>query len=276
MRTSLIISTYNWPEALDLTLASVARQRLMPGEVLVVDDGSGAQTAALVRAWAARLPVAVHHLWQDDAGFRLARARNSAIAAARGDYVVIIDGDMTLHPAFIADHARAARPGSFAQGWRAYTGAATRQRMLERRMLDCSVCARGLRRRHRLLRIPALAWLIHSHAHTRGRWVQGCNQGYWRTDLLRVNGFDERMTHWGREDDELAARLFNAGVRRRDLRFAAVATHLHHPARTQQSANPNDRYLEQTRRERRVRCEQGIDGHPVRAGQAAGEAVHVT
>lgn len=261
LASTLIISTYNWPAALDLTLASVARQRLMPIEILVADDGSDAATAVLVREWTARLPVPVWHLWQEDLGFRLARARNRAIAAARGDYIVLVDGDMTLHPAFIADHIRAARQGSFVQGWRAYTGSATSRRMLERRLPGCSFFARDLRRRYRVLRIPALAWLIHRREHTGHRRIQGCNQGYWRSDLLRVNGFDERMTHWGREDDELAARLFNAGVRRRDLKFAAIAVHLYHPARDRQASTPNDGYLAETRREHRIRCELGIDRH---------------
>lgn len=258
---SLVVTTYNWPAALDLTLASIARQRCLPGEVLVADDGSGQDTAAVVHEWAKRLPVPVRHLWQEDLGFRLARSRNRAIAAASGRYVVCIDGDMTLHPLFVADHARAARPGTFVQGWRACTGPASGARMLAERRLDCSVLAPDLRRRHRVLRIPPLAWAIHSRAHRRPRWIQGCNQGYWRDDLLRANGFDERMTDWGREDDELAARLFNAGLLRRDLRFAAVAVHIHHPTREPTGRNPNDVYLEETRRERRVRCELGIDGH---------------
>jgi glycosyltransferase involved in cell wall biosynthesis len=264
MRTSLIITTYNWPAALDLTLASVARQAAMPDEVLVADDGSAPATAELVAGWAGRLPVPVRHLWQEDLGFRLARSRNRAIAAATGEYLVLVDGDMTLHPKFIADHRRAARPGAFVQGWRVYAGPQTGSHMLANRLLDCSPLAPDLRRRHRLLRLPPLAWLIHARAHRSPRKIQGCNQGYWREDLLRVNGFDERMTQWGGEDDELGARLFNAGVRRRDLRFAAVAVHLHHPARGGPGPNPNYRTLAETRREGRLRCEHGIDAHLAR------------
>lgn len=41
---SLIISTYNRPQALDRVLASAARQRVLPDQVLVADDGSGLET----------------------------------------------------------------------------------------------------------------------------------------------------------------------------------------------------------------------------------------
>jgi glycosyl transferase family 2 len=43
-RITLIITTYNWPAALDLTLRSVARQSARPDEIIVADDGSGPQT----------------------------------------------------------------------------------------------------------------------------------------------------------------------------------------------------------------------------------------
>jgi hypothetical protein len=62
--------------------------------------------------------------------------------------------------------------------------------------------------------------------------IKSCNQGFWRADLLRVNGFDEEFVGWGPEDKELCARLDHAGVRRQTLLFGGIACHLHHePAR---------------------------------------------
>jgi len=115
VRIALVVTTYNWPAALDLTLQSAARQSLAPAEIIVADDGSGPDTEAVVARWQERLATPLLHVWQADEGFRLARSRNRAIAAARGDYVIIVDGDMVLHRHFIADHARAARRGCFIQ-----------------------------------------------------------------------------------------------------------------------------------------------------------------
>jgi GT2 family glycosyltransferase len=44
-RITLIITTYNWPAALDLTLRSVARQSMQPDEIIVADDGTRLQNA---------------------------------------------------------------------------------------------------------------------------------------------------------------------------------------------------------------------------------------
>jgi len=84
---------------------------------------------------------------------------------------------------------------------------------------------------------------------------------FWRDDLLRLNGFNEAMTGWGREDTELAVRAFHAGLLRRELRFSALATHLYHPTRKHVVGNPNDRIVDDTRARRLVRCERGVDQH---------------
>ena len=51
---------------------------------------------------------------------------------------------------------------------------------------------------------------------------------FFKTDLLKVNGYDEAFEGWGREDDDIAHRLYRAGVAVRDIRFAAVCFHLWH------------------------------------------------
>lgn len=261
MKISLIVTTYNWEAALELALKSIARQSALPAEILVADDGSGPATAAMVRAWAQRLPVPLRHLWQQDEGFRLARSRNRAIAACRGDYVVIVDGDMILHREFIHDHARAARRGCFIQGVRLLAGPATTQRLLREQRLDLGLFSRDIRRRRHTIRNRALSWLLYQKNHTHQKAIRGSNQAYWRDDLLRVNGYDERMVGWGREDNELAARLYNIGIRRRNLKFAALAIHLHHTVRHPAGVNPNDRLLQVTIAERRTHCELGIGQH---------------
>lgn len=260
MRISLIVSTYNWPEALDLVLASVAHQRRMPDEVLIADDGSRAPTAEVVRNWATRLAVPLHHLWQEDDGYRLARSRNRAIAACSGDYVVVLDGDMIMDPHFIADHERAAEPGWFVQGPRAHATAKGTARMLERKSIRFGALHSGMRRRHLALRN---LWLARRYTrdYVTMRRIRGCNQAFWRSDLLKVNGFEERMVGWGPEDKECATRLLNSGVRGREVRFMAVACHLEHASREPQGVTPNDLLLEATIRDRKTRCELGVDRH---------------
>lgn len=262
MKTSLLITTYNWPEALELVLLSALRQSRLPDEVVVADDGSGAPTRALLESMAGRYPVPLRHVWQDDAGFRAARARNRALAACSGDYVLMVDGDMVLHRHFVADHLRAARPGRFVQGVRVLTGCEAAQRMLAERRLELSPLYRGVQRRRHTLRLPPLARLLLAlNERQTLRGIKTCNQGWWRADLLGLNGFDERMQGWGREDEELAARAFHAGLVRRCLRFAGLAVHLWHPERHADGESANDRWLGETLARRSVRADAGMDLH---------------
>ena len=118
MRISLIISTYNSPEALDVCLRSVLRQTSSPYEVIIADDGSTDSTPEVIDRFTKEAKFPVVHVWQKNEGFRLATIRNKAIARAKGDYIVQIDGDIMLHPEFIADHAAAAVRGHFVCGSR--------------------------------------------------------------------------------------------------------------------------------------------------------------
>jgi glycosyltransferase involved in cell wall biosynthesis len=259
---ALIITTYNRPAALDLTLRSVARQSVAPGEIIVADDGSGPETLQVVARWQERLRLKTPlvHLWQPDEGFRLARSRNRAIAAARGEYVIIVDGDMVLHRHFIADHTRAARHGAFIQGVRLLTGPKAANRMLERGRLDLGFFAPDIKRRRHTVRSLLLSRLLFQERLGQ-RAIRGCNQAYWKSDLIRVNGFNEAFEGWGREDNEIAARLYNAGVSRRNLKFQALAIHLHHPVRHSQVGKRNDAILRSTIDERKAWCPLGLSQH---------------
>jgi glycosyltransferase involved in cell wall biosynthesis len=260
MRISVAVITYNWPQALELVLRALALQTTLPYEVIVTDDGSGPATRDLLLRLASDYPTRLVHLWQPDDGARMSRARNRAIAAAQGDYVILLDGDMLVERHFVADHRAFARHGCFTQGSRVLTDAVSAERLLGKGPFFPEFFRRGIERRRHTLRLPLLAHLF-ARSGTRQRGIKSCNMGFWRDDLIRLNGFNEAMVGWGREDTELALRAFHGGLRRRDLRLGGLAVHLYHRTRKHLVDNPNDRILEKTRRWRLVRCERGIQQH---------------
>lgn len=263
MRASLVVITYNWPGALALVLESVARQSRLPDEVIVTDDGSADDTRALVEQIGRDFPTRIAHVWQNDTGFRAARARNRGIAAARGDYVILVDGDMILHPEFIADHIDFALRGHSLQGGRLDAAPLETKRLLAGGAARFSPLMPGSFPPHRAIRWPWLA-RIKARSSSGGR-IFSCNMSAWRDDLLLVNGFDERFEGYGGEDQEIAKRLRHAGVRRRQLKFAGLAIHLHHRTRAPDDPDdptlPANRMIAQTLATRAVRCERGLDQH---------------
>jgi hypothetical protein len=199
---------------------------------------------------------------QPHEGFRLTRLRNLAIAASTADYLVFIDGDMLLQQGFVADHRRQARPGFFTQGVRVRADEALTARLIADPAMALSPGSRGLGllRRAYLLRSRRLAMLTRRLANHLIA-IKGCNQAFWRDDLVRVNGFNEDIRGWGPEDKELCARLVNAGIERQSLLFGGVAVHLHHPPASRAALPANLAVLETTLRERRTWCEHGLDAH---------------
>lgn len=260
MRVSVVIPTHRRGAALRLVLLGLARQRLVPHEVVVAAGEEEDETAGVLREAARAFPCPLRFALDPAGRPQRSRTRNVGIAATSGDYVVFLDGDMVPTPGLVGDHAAFARRGTFVNGSRVTTTEAGARRLLARSETDPGVLSPGIERRRYLVRCaPLRALLARSRTDTRG--MKSCNLGFWRDDLVRLNGFDESMTGWGREDGELAHRAFHAGLVRRDLRFGAVAVHLWHPTAAPVGHNPNDAIEANTVARRLTRCEVGLEGH---------------
>lgn len=262
MKISLIVSTYNRPDALAAELDSLLVQRRLPDEIIIGDDGSRDETRRTIEAWAAKFPppTVVRHIWHEDKGFRVGMMRNKCVAAATGDYIVQIDGDLLLHPQFIADHEAFARRGCYLKGGRVCLNERlTAAICAEGRTRPIRFWTAGLSRRENTLRMP---WVAHALASIYGQRRSaslGANMSFWRDDFLAVNGYDEHFEGWGGEDDDLALRLQRYGVRKRSLKFAALGYHLWHGHNHMYNLDRNRRYLEEVNRRGDWRCADGVD-----------------
>ena len=97
MRVSLIVTTYNRPDALKLLLMSINSQSVPPNEIIIADDGSKNSTKKCIDEFKKKSSLQVIHSWQEDKGFRVAKSRNKAIAKSKCEYIILIDGDVILH-----------------------------------------------------------------------------------------------------------------------------------------------------------------------------------
>lgn len=248
MKVSLIISTYNWPEALEVCLKSILKQSHMPNEVIIADDGSGRETTELIKLYKNIFPVPLKHVWHADEGFQLATIRNKAILVANYDYIIQIDGDLILHPRFVADHCKLASPGNFVSGSRLLLPENFSKQILSSRSVPSflSLLIRGENRLN-ATRIPVLTKLLAPvYKKKQPFYVKGCNMAFWREDLLRVNGYNEAIIGWGKEDSELAVRLINDGITRLFIKFGGICYHIYHKVASREKEDINDNVLKQT------------------------------
>lgn len=262
---SLIVSTYNRPDALGAVLRSLSRQTDRNFEVIIADDGSGPPTRELAKSWASKLGVPMKHVWQEDRGFRLAEIRNRAIAASAGSYLVFLDGDCLVRGDFIAAHRGLAEPGHFVGGNRVLLSQALTERVLARNLEPeyWSFSSWAMRRaRGEINRLMPLLSLPLGSLRKRlvQEWegVRGGNFAFFRADLDRVDGFETSFVGWGLEDSDIVIRMIRAGVRRKDGRFATGVLHLWHPEADRSQLAGNRARLDEVLKSDRIRALRGL------------------
>jgi glycosyltransferase involved in cell wall biosynthesis len=266
---AVIITTYNRPAALDRVLDSVARQSVLPRQVIVADDGSDATTTAVVESWQGRLGAPLHHAWQPDVGFRAAASRNRAARDADADLLLFVDGDCLLRTGVIAEHRRLAERGCAVAGNRILLSPRLTLQV-EQGLVDpvgwqASDWMRArlngdVERLSPLLRLPGHAWRRLRPTH----WLQmrGCNMAVFREDFERINGFEEEICGWGFEDSDLAIRLINAGIRVKSGRFATAVLHLWHHERARDAAEENRQRALESKRRQVIVADKGLRQRP--------------
>jgi glycosyltransferase involved in cell wall biosynthesis len=262
---SVIVATYNRAEALAAVLRSLAEQSDRDFEVVVADDGSGSDTAHVIREWSAQMPAPLRHVWHEDRGFRLAEIRNRAIRVSEGSYCIFLDGDCLALPRFIAAHRALAQPGWFVTGNRILLSPPFTQRVLHDH-LDVHLWGAtrlvGGRLLGRVNRVAPLFRLplgpLRRLRSERWRGARGSNMAFWREDLERVDGFDAAFKGWGREDSDIFVRMIRSGVRRKDGRFATGVLHLWHPDADRSHLIENERQLDEVLQAGRVRAVRGL------------------
>jgi glycosyltransferase involved in cell wall biosynthesis len=264
-RISVIVATYNRPDALDAVLRSLLHQSDPDFEVLVADDGSTQQTKDLVDTWTPRFNGRLRHVWQPDDGFRLAEIRNRAILTAAGDYCIFLDGDCIARGDYVAAHRALAQRGWFVTGNRLLLSRALSEKILRERLEPESWTFADwwrLRRAGEIKRLAPLVSLplgpLRKRRSSDWRGAQGCNLGIWRSDLIAVDGFEGGFASWGREDSDLLVRLMRSGVRRKDGRMATGVLHLWHPEADRSRLSDNERRLDDILTSDRTRALRGL------------------
>jgi len=243
---SVIVSTYNRPEALELVLSGLAEQDDAEFEVVVADDGSRGETRSLVEKLVSSFPVKLKYVWQEDLGFRAARVRNLAVEAASGSYLIFLDGDCVPPRQWVARHRALAEDGWMVAGNRVllsknFTERVERDKLSLPDMSGADILrirlSGGINRLLPLVNLP-FDW-FRKIGSSRWEKVRTCNLAVWRKDFELVGGFDEVFAGWGYEDSDFAVRLLNSGVRHKNGAFATGVFHLYHPVRDRSSEDKN-------------------------------------
>jgi glycosyltransferase involved in cell wall biosynthesis len=282
MLISVIVSTYNRPDALEAVLLSLLEQTDTDYEIVIADDGSGTATQEVVgkfqqTALQARLARGaapqVTHAWHSDDGFRLSAVRNLGVYASAGEYLIFLDGDCMVRPNFIQRHRALAEAGFMVSGSRVLLSEKWTAQALTSSTGNAAAAARrpfGYWLTQRLQGnankiIPMLVMPDSALRHYRKvRWnrIKGCNLGIWRKDYAAVNGCDETFVGWGHEDADLVLRLARHGVRRKSGAFSTEIFHLWHKENVRTTESANRHRVEERMKSGVTQAEVGLRDYP--------------
>ncbi|MEU4448051.1 glycosyltransferase [Actinosynnema sp. NPDC050801] len=255
LRCTVIVPTYNRKRLLELTLDSLVKQDLPRDrfEVLVVDDGSSDDTAAMVRGFEDRLDL--RYFFQPDEGYQVARARNVGLRHARGEVCVFVDSGVLLHSASLRAHVTAHEAAEEPLALNGYVycfNLDNEDAQLIRKFVDVDEVDSTIASLERAqawpdVREPFYGRYSDDFGHLPAPWLM-----YWtchasaRTEQVRSIGmYDEAFRQWGGEDLDLAYRLHRDGARFGVIREASSIHYPHdkdHGDNTK-SALENYRYI---------------------------------
>ena len=257
MKTALLITTYNWKEALSLVLDSLKIQSQLPDEVLIADDGSDDATKQLIDEFRQTFQIPIKHIWQEDLGFRKSMILNKTIAQAEADYIIQIDGDCIMHKDFIKDHIKNSKPNVYLYGSRVHILPRYVDRVIKQQLIYFNIFSKETKDRSRNLHIPLFANFYTPQKKTKR--VRGCNFSYWKNDVIAINGYDENYEGWGSEDDDISIRLSNLGLLAKKLRYIAIVYHIFHTHPPKVNIGKNESLYLIAKQKKSIKCKNGID-----------------
>lgn len=237
---SIIIGFYNKIDLLEKILEALRLQTMSDFEVVIADDGSKPEVVERIAQLQATTPFVLRHVWHEDQGWRKNRILNKAVVAAHGEYLIFIDGDCIPEPHFVEEHYNERGKGQVLSGRRILMGQRATQYILSQplsrrrfgaglffALLADTILGHKTRMEHMLhVRNHMLRRLF---VRDRQRFILGCNFSMCKSDLMAVNGFDERFLYPGYgEDIDLWHRLDRAGIKTWSRKGLLIQYHCYH------------------------------------------------
>lgn len=236
---SVIVSVYNNYNFLELVLAGFERQSFKNFEIIIADDGSNNSFIEKIRKYIEKSDLIINHIWHEDKGWRKNKILNNALKTAESEYIIFVDGDCIPHKDFVKEHLLNKEPDTILAGRRSnlsnyisnrLTYDNVRKGILEKRFAILGILFKGfIGGSHLENSIYFRNNIFRKKINKKDKGVLGSNFSLHKSDLIEVNGFDERYTKPAvGEDTDIEYRLRNAGKKVKAVKHLAIQYHLYH------------------------------------------------
>jgi glycosyltransferase involved in cell wall biosynthesis len=270
MTLSVIFSTYNSEEWLEKVIWGFSVQTFKDFEIIIADDGSRTETKQLIDKLSAEIDIPIIHVWQEDNGFQKSQILNKAILAATSDYLVFTDGDCIPRNDFLEIHNKFKEEGYFLSGGyfklpMDISKLISKEDIINQRCFDLKwLKNNGLKSSFKNIKFITKGLFsksLNAITPTNASW-NGHNASGWKKDLMEINGFNQEMQYGG-QDRELGERMFNKGIKSKQIRYSAICVHLDHKRGyvNEETWKKNYNIRENTRKNKVIKTPIGIDSN---------------
>ncbi|MDO6764344.1 glycosyltransferase [Agarivorans sp. 1_MG-2023] len=265
LKASVIISIYQDVEALNAILYALEQQTEKAFEVIIAEDGQSESVHDYLNNHS--FSFLIHHISQEDRGFRKTKAVNKAVAAACNDYLMFLDGDCLPHSRYVEEHLRQRELGRVCVGRRVHLGPSLSKWMRSKPLL---LKLLENRLAYLLLSLPLFidhtknyeigfrSRFLHKRQTKKYLNIVGCNWSVAKVDMLKINGYNESLPGVGGEDDDLGWRFNGKNIHEKSVKFIVPVYHLHHIER-RADVSTNLRIIEENKTKQLYYCENGVD-----------------
>ncbi|MFT7032065.1 MAG: glycosyltransferase involved in cell wall biosynthesis [Cyclobacteriaceae bacterium] len=255
-KATVIIAFYNKTNFLQLVFAGLERQTEKNFEVLIADDGSNVDSVDKLKKMIHESSFDVQHVWHEDKGWRKNIILNKSILKSKSEQIIFIDADCIPHEKFVAEHIENSQSKTILTGRRANISEGVTLKLTPERVkkgdlehMKLTFLIEGLSRktRHMEKAFYIKSKLLRRHIQKKNTAILGCNFSMNKSDLLDLNGFDERyLSPACGEDTDLDMRGRFLGLDFKSVNHMAIQYHLYH--KTLPRGKENLELLEENRR----------------------------
>ncbi|MDH5570978.1 MAG: glycosyltransferase [Gammaproteobacteria bacterium] len=268
-KASVIISVYKDIEALNCILEALYKQTEKDFEIIVTEDCESPDMASFIqqRQHLSELQQPrLYHLSQQDIGFRKTRAVNRAIAMAKADYLIFLDGDCIPHFDWVKRHLALAKENRVLAGRRVHLGKIASKlirrhpnliHLLENRLIYTLLLLPLHLDHMRNFEIGFSSTLLQKLNRKKQPVLVGCNFSCHKKNMMQINGYNEDLPGAGGEDDDLCWRFAGFNIFTMNVKFLAIVYHLYHDAR-RIDVSENLRILRANQKINQYVCKNGI------------------
>jgi glycosyltransferase involved in cell wall biosynthesis len=272
MKISVIVAVYKDIDALDLVVQSLKEQTYKNFELVVVEDAQNKEMKEYIESIEG---LEVRHTFQEDRGVRKSRSQNNGILASTGEYLVFVDGDCILAPNFIESHAFLAEK-DFALSGRRFNLNQKQTDQIRQKKINVKkyihnfwsyniryVFDKSVRFEQGIYFDPkGFLYNFFLKKRIRNISILGCNFSCFKSDMIRINGFDESYGETAISDDmDFDWRFKAAGIRVKSCKNAANMFHLFHKAHDRGDPSMQLQRMQENQEAGRFVCEKGLNTH---------------